>query len=329
VFARKQFPQSVTSGGEVAPMTNIPTDLLRTLVTVVDLRSYTKAAQALGVTQPAVSAQIKRLQTMLSGDLFDRAAPGIALTRQGEAVVGYARRLLAINDEILGASKGDSARKRIRIGLPGDLSGPLLPWTLAKFRSRWPDYNFQTMSGGAPGLLRDMREGNVDIVIALSHEEPVDARHKWSDQLCWVRSDATRVDSQPQVPVPMVAFSEDCMCFRAGTKALRENGRSHRLVMMSGTVLVLSAGVDSGLGTMVMTRGRVRLTQLKRWDDAPLPKLPELHVGIYVREGADTRPLNDLADDLAPLLRPKPEEETDGAFRAVRTAFNKAEALRG
>jgi DNA-binding transcriptional LysR family regulator len=311
-------------------MTNIPTDLLRTLVAVVDLRSFTKAAQTLGVTQPAVSAQIKRLQHLLGGELFDRAAPGIALTRQGEAVVGYARRLLAINDEILGAAKTDNARKRIRIGLPGDLSGPLLPWTLAKFRSRWPDYNFQTMSGGASVLLRDMREGNIDIVIALSHEEPTDARHHWSDQLVWVRSDATKVDGQAQVPVPMVAFSEECMCFRAGTKALREAGRSHRLVMMSGTVLTLAAGVDAGLGTMVMTRGRVRLTQLKRWDDAPLPKLPELHIGIYVREGADTKPLNDLADDLAPLLRPKPEEGVDGnAFRAVRTAFNKAEALRG
>jgi DNA-binding transcriptional LysR family regulator len=311
-------------------MTNIPTDLLRTLVAVVDLRSFTKAAQTLGVTQPAVSAQIKRLQHLLGGELFDRAAPGIALTRQGEAVVGYARRLLAINDEILGAAKTDNARKRIRIGLPGDLSGPLLPWTLAKFRSRWPDYNFQTMSGGASVLLRDMREGNIDIVIALSHEEPTDARHHWSDQLVWVRSDATKVDGQVQVPVPMVAFSEECMCFRAGTKALREAGRSHRLVMMSGTVLTLAAGVDAGLGTMVMTRGRVRLTQLKRWDDAPLPKLPELHIGIYVREGADTKPLNDLADDLAPLLRPKPEEGVDGnAFRAVRTAFNKAEALRG
>lgn len=308
-------------------MTNIPTDLLRTLVSVVDLRSFTKAAHSLGVTQPAVSAQIKRLQTMLGGDLFDRAAPGIALTRHGEAVVAHARRLLAINDEILNATKTDNTR--IRIGLPGDLSGPLLPWTLAKFRIRWPDYNFQTMSGAAPALLRDMREGNVDIVIALSHDEPTDARHKWSDQLVWVRSDATKVDPQAQVPVPMVAFSEECMCFRAGTKALRDAGRSHRLVMMSGTVLTLAAGVDAGLGTLVMTRGRVRMTQLKRWDDAPLPKLPELHVGIYVREGADTKPLHDLADDLAPLLRPKPEEEYDGAFRAIRTAFNKAEALRG
>ena len=309
-------------------MTNIPTDLLRTLVTVVDLRSFTKAAQALNVTQPAVSAQIKRLQALLDADLFDRHSQGVALTQRGESVVAHARRLLAINDDILNSSKAETGRKRIRIGLPGDLSGPLLPWTLAKFRSRWPDFNFQTLSGSAPILLRDMREGKLDIVVALSREAPTDARHTWSDHLVWTRSDATRID--PQAPVPMLAFSEECMCFRAGVNALREVNRSHRLVMISGTVLTLAAGVDAGRGVMVMTRGRVRLTQLRRWDDAPLPKLPELHVGIYAREGADSRPLHDLADELAPLLRPKPDEVDDGsAFRAVRTAFGKAEVLRG
>jgi DNA-binding transcriptional LysR family regulator len=310
-------------------MTNIPTDLLRTLIAVVDLRSFTKAAQSLGITQPAVSAQIKRLQSMLGGDLFDRKAPGVALTPQGESVVTHARRLLAINDQILSVAEPKPDAKRIRIGLPGDLSGPLLPWTLAKSRLRWPDISFQTMSGAAPNMLRDLREGNIDIVIALSHEEPTDARHHWSDELVWVRSDATKVD--PQAPVPMVAFSQDCMCFRAGVNALREAGRSHKLVMMSGTVLMLTAGVDAGLGTMVMTQGRVRLTQLRRWEDAPLPKLPPLHVGIYVREGDNTRPLLELADDLAPLLRPKPDaaEAERNEFRAIRTAFNKAEALRG
>ncbi len=52
-------------------MTNIPTELLRTLVTLVELRSFTKAAHALGMTQPAVSAQIKRLQVLLGGELLD------------------------------------------------------------------------------------------------------------------------------------------------------------------------------------------------------------------------------------------------------------------
>src|SRR5450830_1432144 len=92
-------------------MTNIPTDLLRTLVAVVDLRSFTKAAASLGVTQPAVSAQIKRLQFLLGGDLFDRSIQGISLTPQGEMVVSYARRLLSINDQIvhLGDDRGGHA----------------------------------------------------------------------------------------------------------------------------------------------------------------------------------------------------------------------------
>lgn len=86
----------------------------------------------------------------------------------------------------------------------------------------------------------------------------------------------------------------------------------------------MSAGIDAGLGTMVMTRGRVRMTQLKRWDDAPLPKLPEGHVGIFVREGADTEPLLALVDDLAPALRPRPENVERNEYASVRTAFNKA-----
>ena len=88
-------------------MLNVPTDLLRTLVTVVDLRSFTKAAAKLGVTQPAVSAQIKRLQFLLGGDLFDRSIQGVSLTPQGELVVSYARRLLSINDQIVHIGDSD------------------------------------------------------------------------------------------------------------------------------------------------------------------------------------------------------------------------------
>src|SRR5215468_6861840 len=79
-------------------MTNIPTELLRTFVAVADLRSFTRAANSLGITQPAVSAQIKRLQQLLAGDLMDKRVPGVSLTPNGEAVLGHARRMLAIND---------------------------------------------------------------------------------------------------------------------------------------------------------------------------------------------------------------------------------------
>jgi DNA-binding transcriptional LysR family regulator len=297
------------------------------MLAVVDFRSFTKAAQSLGVTQPAVSAQIKRLQSLLGGDLFDRSAPGIVLTSKGQTVVDHARRLLAINDQILGLSEAKPKTPTIQIGLPGDLSGPLLPWTLAKFRKRWPNYNFKIRSGTAGPLLSELRQGDIDIVIAMSREEPTDACHHWTDQLVWARSDATTVD--PEGPVPMVAFSDDCMCYRAGVKALNDAGRDSRLVMSASTVLSLTAGVDAGLGLVVMTRSRIRMTTLTQWENGPLPELPPLYVGIYVRDGVNTEPLQQLADDLSPLLRPKPDDVNSNRreFQAVSSSFGKAASL--
>ena len=112
-------------------MLNIPTDLLRTLVAVVDLRSFTKAAQSLGVTQPAVSAQIKRLQSLLGYEILDKSAPGVSLTPRGDMVVAHARRLLSINDEIAQLSGRQSTAQTVRVGIPGDYSG-------SRSRRRWP-----------------------------------------------------------------------------------------------------------------------------------------------------------------------------------------------
>src|SRR5205085_2067776 len=83
-------------------------------------------AQSLGVTQPAVSAQIKRLQALLGSDLLDKSAPGVSLTARGEAVVDCARRLLEINDRILHLAFPRAAEPPLRIGVPGDFAGAIL-----------------------------------------------------------------------------------------------------------------------------------------------------------------------------------------------------------
>lgn len=308
-------------------MTNIPTDLLRTLVAVYDLKSFTRAARMLGVTQPAVSAQIKRLQFLLGTEIFDRATPGVSLTTYGEEVVHHARRMLAINDDILSAASAPPRPKQIRIGLPGDLSGPMLPWAFAKFRKKHPGYSYHSRSGAKAKFFEELRAGDLDIMVGMSWDKPEDARHVWKDQLVWVRSGATRID--PQGPVPLLAFSGECMCYRAATEALAAVGRESQLMMTSSTFLSLASGVDAGLGTLVMTRGRVCMTQMQVWNDAPLPALPEVYTGIYVRDGADTGPLIEFADELVPMLRPRPEavSEPGEVQRALRLAFDTAETL--
>src|SRR6185369_12473453 len=138
-------------------MTNIPTELLRTLVAVVDLRSFTKAAQSLGVTQPAVSAQIKRLQSLLGSELLDKSAPGVSLTSAGELVVNYARRLLSINDQILDIAGPRAAAKTVRIGATGDFTASAIALGLTCSRLRRPDLRFEVYNGNIDVLLRDLR----------------------------------------------------------------------------------------------------------------------------------------------------------------------------
>ena len=155
-------------------MLNIPTELLRALVTVTELRSFTRAAVALGVTQPAVSAQIKRLQYLLGYEVLDKSAPGVSLTPRGEIVVNNARRLLAVNDEIVEMAIGHAAGPSIR-GIPAITPARASCW-------RWPFRELARRqlqcSSGRWTTCCATQAGELDLVLAVFAEEPkIAARH--------------------------------------------------------------------------------------------------------------------------------------------------------
>lgn len=291
-------------------MINIPTDLLRTLVAVVDLRSFTKAAVSLGVTQPAVSAQIKRLQYLLGKDVFDRSAQGISLTPHGEMIVSYARRLLSINDQIMEIG-GPSRRadQVIRIGVPGDFVSSILSHTLASFREQWPGVRFNVRMGSIDPLLRDLRQGDVDLVVSLSSATPVDARHYWEEDVVWVRGENTRLDLTK--PIPLVSYGEKSLNRQLCANALKKAGLEWEEVFVGPSLLSLSGAVASGLGVMALARRRAVQFGLLGWngaslvwDDTPLPDLDSVFCGIYVREGGGRELIEQLADLIAQVLHP-------------------------
>ncbi|HKE40983.1 MAG TPA: LysR family transcriptional regulator, partial [Casimicrobiaceae bacterium] len=231
-------------------MVNIPTELLRTLVFVVDQRSFTKAAQSLGVTQPAVSAQIKRLQFLLGYELLDKSAPGVSLTPRGEMVVAHARRMLSINDQIAQLGGGQPTAQTVRVAMPGDFAGTRIPATLARFRKRWPGIRFAASATSFENTLRGLRQGDIDLAVAIASSKPaIEAQHLWIDQAVWVRSDATQLD--PVGPVPLVSFGEDCSCRYTAVTALHRIGRECDFVFTSRSIASLEAAVLAGLGIMV------------------------------------------------------------------------------
>ena len=282
-------------------MTNIPTDLLRTFVAVVDLRSFTKAANSLGVTQPAVSAQIKRLQFLLGDDIFDRSTQGVSLTPHGETVLSYARRLLSLNDQIvrLGAIE-PSPELIIRVGTPSDYVASNLPATLASFRERWPDVRYLTRTDYFDPLARQLRDGEIDLMIGLSMAQPQDARHCIAREVVWARGKNTRID--PDGPVPLVSYGPPCMYHRVVVQAFKAANLDWEDVFVGPSLTSLRGAVAAGLGVMAITRNRADDAGIMLWDDAPLPKLPDLYSGIYVREGGARPIYEQLADEIAEAI---------------------------
>ena len=112
---------------------HVDLDLLRTFQAVVETGSFASAAEQLGCTQPAVSLQVKRLETLFGQTLIERARPARA-TEPGQTVLGYARRMLRLNDELLG--RFDNAREGVvlRVGIPNDFSVAMLPTALSPLR---------------------------------------------------------------------------------------------------------------------------------------------------------------------------------------------------
>ena len=297
-------------------LTNIPTDLLRSLVAVVDLRSFTKAAALLGVTQPAVSAQIKRLQFLLGGDLFDRSSQGIKLTPHGEKVVNYARRLLSINDQIVHIGElGLRTELVVRVGTPSDYIASLLPAILGRFRQRWHDVRFIVRTDNYEPLVRELRNGELDIFCGLSTMPPSDARHSWVQDVVWVRG--ARAEFDLSRPVPLISSGEGSVYHQVAVAALKAAGLDWEDVFTGPSMTSLNAAVAAGLGVMALARLRAHAAGLPAWEDGPLPKLPDLYGGVYIREGGTRAAYEELADEIA------------GAISAARASIGNLTSLAG
>jgi DNA-binding transcriptional LysR family regulator len=284
-------------------MINIPTEMLRTLIAVVDHRSFTKAAMSLGVTQPAVSAQIKRLQFVLGIELFDRDAAGIVLTRGGNEVVTYARRMLSINDQIVKIAAPDSGDTTIKIGTTGDYFSPYLPHVLAQVRQRWPRHKFALFHGQSVKLLQQLRSGELDLAISFTPEKPeLDARYHWTEELVWVRGHSMP-EPLPSV-IPLVARHDHWMSRGTAIASLEKVGRPFEVILAAPTILAMLSSVRAGIGIMPFAKRRIGTADLAEVMDPSLPKLPDVVCSICVREAGDTELLDYMVTAIADVIRP-------------------------
>src|SRR5215510_10077194 len=149
---------SASSAAAILGKINIPTDLLRTFVAICELGSFTKTAHMLDLTQPAVSAHMRRLESMIGADLIAKSLTGVVLTECGTEVLRHARRMLAINDQIVNGSSGVEAQPQvIRVGIPNIHAPTVLAGVLRQGAAVGGQYRLQACCDHSHGLLRSVR----------------------------------------------------------------------------------------------------------------------------------------------------------------------------
>lgn len=266
-------------------MRSIPTDLLRAFVTVIDLRGYTRAGEQLGRTQPAISLQMKKLQELLGVSLFAKEG-GAQPTEHGEMVAGYARQILALNDEMMLKLSNRDSKGKLRLGIPNDYADHFLPKLMATLARDGGDITFDVVCDLSHNLLRGLRNGQFDIVVAMTADGPSEgAFMTWKEPLAWVGAaplEAMPDDADDRKRLRIVCYPEGCLYRRNMLTALQRDGRNFEIVYTSPSLSGLEAAVGAGFGMTVLARRIVPSALRIMAPSSHLPRLADVVVGIYV-----------------------------------------------
>src|ERR671916_535781 len=138
VVAINAVPGEPETSIEFRSATGLDVDLLRTLVAIADTGSFNRAARAVFRTPSAVSMQMKKLEEQVGRPLFAKDGRSVILTPDGEALVGYGRRILKLTQEALQRFRAPEIEGTIRLGTPDDYAGRFLPDILARFAASHP-----------------------------------------------------------------------------------------------------------------------------------------------------------------------------------------------
>jgi len=261
---------------------NLPTDLLRAFVSVIDLGGYTRAADALGRTQPAISLQMKRLEELLDQKLLAHEGRELKLTEEGEALAVYARQLLRLNDEAVAKLKGRAAKGDLRVGLPTDFSVAFLQEAIADFARAEAKVTMSIACDLSRKLLDLLHADELDIAIALlaRDKNPYLVR-SWEERPIWAVG--REVALVRQAAIPLVTHPEGCEYRRRMTAALAAEGRDWRIAYTTPEIGGLQRAVSAGMGVTALTRKTLLPDMRVLTAREGFPAMEPIRIGLFYK----------------------------------------------
>ncbi|MFT4717374.1 MAG: DNA-binding transcriptional LysR family regulator [Paracoccaceae bacterium] len=275
---------------------NLDMTTLRSFVAVAENGGVTRAAGILNLTQSAVSMQLKRLEESLDQTLLDRSARQIGLTAQGEQLLGYGRRILALNDEVYTRLTDQSFEGEVTLGVPSDIVYPHIPGVLKRFAAEYPRVKVQLISSYTRRLHRQFGRGECDLILTTEEGRNENAETLATLPLIWVGSQGgAAYKSRPL----RLAFEYACL-FRAGVQqALDGAGIPWEMAVESDSTRTVEASVSADLAVHACVEGTLlgHLSVVEHGGN--LPDLGKIHINMYMADANQTP----LAVELAAMVR--------------------------
>jgi DNA-binding transcriptional LysR family regulator len=209
----------------------LETPLLRTLVAVSETGSFTRAAEQVHRTQSAVSMQIKRLEEAVGKPLLERDRKQTRLTREGEALVEYARRILNLHDEAVAAVSEPEVTGLVKIGTPDDYAAGFLPQVLSDFAETNPNVEVEMRCEVSAKISRAFQKGEVDVALLTAGPWLKDGEVIRREPIVWATSVRHMVHERD--PLPLAVFEPGCLFRESALAAFDKAKRDYRIAYSS------------------------------------------------------------------------------------------------
>jgi DNA-binding transcriptional LysR family regulator len=226
--------------------------LARTFLAVAEAGSFTEAGRRLGLGQSTVSHQVRKLEAALARRLFVRDTHSVALTPDGEAMLGLARGLIEANDRVRRHFAAAPLRGRLRFGASEDLVLSRLPDVLRTFVRNHPLVDFELTVGLSETLYDQLDAGQLDLLFCKRRTGEDHGRLVWRDRMVWIGAEDLALD--PARPVPLVLYPPPSISRAMIVEALDAAGRPWHVACTSGSLTGLTAAAAAGLGVMAHAR---------------------------------------------------------------------------
>ncbi|ADD42914.1 LysR family transcriptional regulator [Stackebrandtia nassauensis] len=270
---------------------DLETALLRSFVTAVRAGSISRAATALGHTQPALSQQLRKLESTVGASLLHRATTGVTPTRAGEELLPYAERILALSAQAL-AKTGTALTGHCGVGLLEDLADSRLPQALADLARLHPGARLEVLSLSDAEMREAFDTGRVQLVLNEVPALPSPPRWTVKLPLVWAVGHGVDVDADP---LPVVLFSGTCAWRTSVLETLQRTDRRWEVAFESNSLVSVLAALRSGLGVTAHMPANLE-PAMACHDTERLPALPDVELGLARRPRTEGDPLIDAVE---------------------------------